>query len=273
MKKIKNFENFISESVHPLDTDDPLKSINTVYRGLRKLSYHVMRDFDFYGFTEIYDKLMQNPDFRELAVEGENKPFIIYHKDKQKEAEELKELAERFNGYLHSDAPLHIQKRFGEILEYHPEEIEKYIQRRRLKGIQESVSLPVLLALATSLNINTADKTQKQVLDTIENKTKEFQDWAGTLEEARRVVLEKISRNQNLVNKEELQRRVLEAEVREYNGRMSNAVMYYLWDKDSDKELLYVNKKLYNKDLSCHRVITMYIYRFKVVKDKYIKLI
>lgn len=247
MKKIKNFENFISESVHPLDTNDPLKSINTVYRGLRKLSYHVMRDFDFPGFTEVYDELMQNPDYRVLPIEGENKPFIIYHKDKQKEAEEMKELAERFNGYLHCDAPLHIQKRFGEILEYHPEEIEKYIQRRRLEGIKESFKLPILLALATSLNIKSSGMTQRQLVDTIEAKTTEFDDYTGTLEEAKKALLRKIERNENILNKDELKNRIQNLDVREYKGRTSSAIMYYFWDKSKDKDIVYINKSRYNK--------------------------
>lgn len=266
MQKIKNFKNFIAESVHPEDTDNGLKSLKTVFAGSRKISFQVARDFNFPGFTEIYNLLMQNPDYGRLNVEGENEPFIIYHKSKQAEAEELKSLAEQFGGYLHCNAPLHMQRRFGEILEYHPEEIEKYIRKRRARGnvsesvssldkIDESFVLPVLLAIATSLRIDPTGMTQRQLVDTIETRTTGFEDYTGTLEAAKISVIKKIDRNENILNKDELKSRIKNMEIRQYGGITSNSIMYYFWDKNTDKDILYVNKKLFNKQYALNTFI------------------
>ena len=136
MKKIKNFDNFIIEHIHPKEAYTSLGSIKTLLDGRRKLCYNVKADLNDPEFKKVFLELLDN-GFLMLKVKGKHNPFVVYHPSKEKEAKEIKDLAEHFDGYLHANAPLRIQKRFGEILEYDPVEIEAYINRRKESGIPE----------------------------------------------------------------------------------------------------------------------------------------
>lgn len=274
MKKIKNFEGFILEHVHPDHVMTPILAIKSLIDGKRKVSYFVGRDFDIEGFISLFQQITSK-GFKVLSVEGENNPFIIYHPSKHKEAEELKRLAEKYDGYLHKDAALRDQRRFGEILEYIPSEIDIYIEKRRRAGVRESREaynesfiLPVLISLASSLNINAEGMNQKQLKDTIDMRTVEIDNVDATFKKALESVVSKIDRNDNITNKEDLKQRLNNIEVREFAGRTSSSIMYYYWDKENDKDVIYINKKLYNPSYS----LSTFIHELNHIVDRHKKV-
>jgi hypothetical protein len=149
--KIKKFENFVSslliqESIPAELGTDPLSAISTLlpanydekeYKqtgitpvGQRRVCYLTERELNSKEVKEKYDLLMRI-GFELLDVEGEYNPKIIYHKSAKDNAMELKEIADKYDGFLHHEATDEETRRIGELLEYDEADIVQHLKKRK----------------------------------------------------------------------------------------------------------------------------------------------
>jgi hypothetical protein len=132
MVKISKFKQFVNESIEASEAYNTLDSLKTLIDGKRKIAYETENDLAHPEARKILMKLyVQN--FRKMSVSGVNNAWIIYHPDKLEEAEELKKIAEKYNGYLHWAASLADHRRIGELLEYDTEDINTFINKMKSK--------------------------------------------------------------------------------------------------------------------------------------------
>lgn len=136
MTKISKFKQFVNESIEASEAHNTLDSLKTLIDGKRKIAYETEGDL---ANPEAKKNLMKLyvQNFRKMNVDGKNKACIIYHQSKLKEAEELKEIAEKYDGYLHWTASLADHRRIGELLEYDTKDIDTFISKMKSKFIYD----------------------------------------------------------------------------------------------------------------------------------------
>jgi hypothetical protein len=88
---------------------------------------------------EEFWKIVQDNDLQTLKVPSS--PFdlyLYYRKGSEKEANELKDIAEKYDGYFAWDATEEDSRRIGELLGYTKEDIDDYIERnKKTRGLSE----------------------------------------------------------------------------------------------------------------------------------------
>jgi hypothetical protein len=103
-------------------------AIQTVIDGKRDLGFLTL-----IGST-ISDKhfwtLIKNNNLEVLSVpSNEFKAYIYYRKGAESKAKELRDIAEKYGGYLSYNATPEDSRRIGQLLGYHESDIEDYLQR------------------------------------------------------------------------------------------------------------------------------------------------
>ena len=128
MAKIYNYTEFVSEAIKASDAYDTYSSLKTLIDGKRKIAFETENDLiDEEAqklLTQLYDM-----GFEKMPVKSVHGAVIIYHPDSYRQAEELKEIAERYGGYLHWQASLSDHRRIGELLEYEKGDIDNFITK------------------------------------------------------------------------------------------------------------------------------------------------
>ena len=114
------------------------EAIKTVLNGKRKLGFITLEDLDFP--EENFWNIVQKFDLGTLKVPSNpHKAYIYYVKGAEDEANELKDIAEKYNGYLYYKATDEDTRRIGQLLGYKAEDIEDFIKRN--KSLNEDESL------------------------------------------------------------------------------------------------------------------------------------
>ena len=126
MAKIYNYNQFVSEAIKASEAYSTYSSLKTLLDGKRKIAFVNKNDFKY---KEVKELLTQLRGFEEMPVKGEHNTVIIYHPDSYRQAVELKEIAERYNGLLHWQASLRDHRRIGELLEYEKGDIDNFIKK------------------------------------------------------------------------------------------------------------------------------------------------
>ena len=88
--------------------------INSVNKNVKEYILNSIR-FNSFGFFTV----VKNPD----------KPIIVYRKGYEKQARELFNIANKYNGYLSSNATYEDTKRIGELLEYEQSDIDAFLKK------------------------------------------------------------------------------------------------------------------------------------------------
>ena len=79
-------------------------------------------------------QIVDENNLKSLEVEkNPHDAHIIYRPDSEKEANELKDIANKYNGYLSYKATDEDTRRIGQLLGYKAKDIETYIERRKSK--------------------------------------------------------------------------------------------------------------------------------------------
>lgn len=112
------------ETIHPKEAHNDLDGLMTVIEGRRGLcSVHLMGKYE--------KKLRQYIDAFDLyTINVPSNPynlFVVYADGYEDRAKELVDIAEKYNGYFAANAQKEDTIRIGELLEYDPEEIKKFI--------------------------------------------------------------------------------------------------------------------------------------------------
>lgn len=125
MTKIYNYSQFVSEAIKASEAYNTYSSLKTLLDGKRKIAFVNKNDFKYKDVKEL---LTQLRGFKEMPVKGEHGTVIIYHPDSHRQAVELKEIAERYDGLLHWKASLRDHRRIGELLGYEKGDIDDFIR-------------------------------------------------------------------------------------------------------------------------------------------------
>jgi hypothetical protein len=119
----------LKEEISAEEAYDDKDSIKTVLNGKRKLGFIVLDGLDFpeKDFWDIINKF----DLGIVKVPSNpHRAYVFYVKEAENEANELKDIAEKYNGYLSHKATDEDARRIGQLLGYKAEDIEKYISNR-----------------------------------------------------------------------------------------------------------------------------------------------
>jgi len=120
----------IREAISPSEAYNDEDSIQTVIDGKRNL-----------GFIALKNTTIPNEDFWKLikqydleTIEVPSNPFgalIYFRKGAEKEAKELRDIAEKYEGFLAYDASDEDSSRIGELLGYRKEDVDAYIEKNK----------------------------------------------------------------------------------------------------------------------------------------------
>ncbi len=128
MAKIYNYTQFVSEAIKASEAYSTYSSLKTLLDGKRKVAFETRNDLIDEEVQEILTQLY-DMGFKKMPVKSNHGAVIIYHPDSYSQAEELKEIAERYGGYLHWQASLRDHRRIGELLEYEKVDIDNFIKK------------------------------------------------------------------------------------------------------------------------------------------------
>ena len=83
-------------------------------------------------YVEPVQKLIKDNGLKSMYVDG-NKydAYVVYAPGFEKDATELKDIAEKYGGYLRYDASEEDSRRIGQLLNYQESDIEDYINRNK----------------------------------------------------------------------------------------------------------------------------------------------
>jgi len=136
----------IREKISASEAYDDLSSVQTVVDGKRNVSF-----MSFYGQEDEDEmkKLIQDNGLKTLTVNrpGESNVCVIYRPGSEPQAKALRDLAEKYGGYLAWYATEEDTRKIGQLLGYKKSDVENFIkkqehrqedaeQERRRKGIK-----------------------------------------------------------------------------------------------------------------------------------------
>jgi hypothetical protein len=156
----------INEDIDPLEAITIVGSVQTIVDGKRDVGYIVLKHSSKDEIEQI-KTLVSDNNLKIQPVRGEQKPIIIYKTGNESAAKELKDIAEKYNGYLSYKATEEESRRIGEILGYSKESIDKYIEKIKASGLTEEI-----------------DEYDVETLEEIKSFSKFIKEYTQTLNEA-----------------------------------------------------------------------------------------
>ena len=124
-----------SEEIDPSEVSDYKGSINTVLNGKRNvgmvtLSFHSIPESNFLNY-------MKDAGLGAIKVPSSpHNMYVFFKKEARAEAEELKDIAEKYGGYLSAKATDEDTRRIGQILGYKKEAVEAFIKKQKENKIE-----------------------------------------------------------------------------------------------------------------------------------------
>jgi hypothetical protein len=156
----------INEDIDPLEAITIVGSVQTIVDGKRDVGYIVLKHSSKDEIEQI-KTLVSDNNLKIQPVRGEQKPIIIYKAGNESAVKELKDIAEKYNGYLSYKATEEESRRIGEILGYSKESIDKYIEKIKASGLTEEI-----------------DEYDVETLEEIKSFSKFIKEYTQTLNEA-----------------------------------------------------------------------------------------
>ena len=156
----------INEDIDPLEAITIVGSVQTIVDGKRDVGYIVLKHSSKDEIEQI-KTLVSDNNLKIQPVRGEQKTIIIYKAGNESAVKELKDIAEKYNGYLSYKATEEESRRIGEILGYSKESIDKYIEKIKASGLTEEI-----------------DEYDVETLEEIKSFSKFIKEYTQTLNEA-----------------------------------------------------------------------------------------
>jgi hypothetical protein len=129
MKHLKTFEVFLLESIRAEEAHRDRDAIQTVLDGKRDLGFITLIGTTLNSPEEFWD-LIKSGRLKTIEVpSNQHKAYIYYRPGAERKANELKDIAERYGGYLAWDATEEDSRRIGELLDYAKRDIDLYIKK------------------------------------------------------------------------------------------------------------------------------------------------
>ena len=121
----------LKEEISAEEAQDDVSSLQTIIDKKRNVGFFTLEGINS---PETFWEIVDENNLKSLEVEkNPHDAHIIYRPDSEKEANELKDIANKYNGYLSYKATDEDTRRIGQLLGYKAEDIETYIERRKSK--------------------------------------------------------------------------------------------------------------------------------------------
>jgi hypothetical protein len=115
------------EEIDPSEAYNDMDAIQTLVDSKRDLAFIVEKSNDPSDWEKIQNIIADN-DFKVMYVKGNPyNAYIAYIPGSESKANELKDIAEKYGGYLAYDATREDTKRIGELLGYTKKSIDDFI--------------------------------------------------------------------------------------------------------------------------------------------------
>jgi hypothetical protein len=128
MKYISPFREFIYETIRAEDASKDLNAVQTVIDNKRDLGFITLIGSTLP--TEQFWEMIDDNNLKTLKVKGNTyQAYIYYRPGAEKKARELRDIAQKYGGYLAWDATEEDSRRIGELLDYDKKDIDAYISK------------------------------------------------------------------------------------------------------------------------------------------------
>jgi hypothetical protein len=155
----------LNESIKASEAHTEIGSFRTLEDGKRNIAWIQINTIPYKLQKYIIDSSEKNNFGAIRVLENPKKPVIIYRQGYKEQAEELYNIAKKYNGYLAWNASYEDSKRIGELLEYTPKDIEKYLNKNYTdKKLNEGQ------VYNYKLDKSHADPTQRRIIYNFTNK-------------------------------------------------------------------------------------------------------
>ena len=160
-----NLKNNVHESIKASEACGNFNSFKTLEDGKRGIAWVDLNDLNETLKSYVIDSIDKN-DFGYITViKNPYKPIIIYRNGYREKAEELAEIASKYDGYLSGKATYEDSKRIGELLEYNPEDIQSYLNKNYVNG-----TLKEGIVYNYALDKGFSDPTNRRIIYRFKNK-------------------------------------------------------------------------------------------------------
>ena len=129
MINLPSYDEFLLEAIKAEEAYRDEDAIQTVIDGKRDLGFITLRGTVLDSPDEFW-KLVKKGGLKTLKLPSSNhEAYIYYRKGAEKKANELKDIAEKYGGYLSWEATEKDSRRIGELLNYTKKDIDWYINK------------------------------------------------------------------------------------------------------------------------------------------------
>jgi len=120
----------LMEDIDPEEAYTNRDSVQTIIDGKRDIAY-VVEKGDTPDNWKVVTQMIADNELKSVYVKGNpNHAYIVYRPGAEKIAMELKDIAEKYKGYLASNATAEDTRRIGQLLDYDEDKIEQFIKDR-----------------------------------------------------------------------------------------------------------------------------------------------
>ena len=126
----------IKEEINASEAHTDTSAVQTVIDGRRDLGWITLKYHSDDITVDKFWELIKNNNLKTLKVPSNpNDIYIYYRSGAENKANELKDIAEKYGGYLSYKATDDETRRIGELLGYTKKDIEDHIEDRRRRGV------------------------------------------------------------------------------------------------------------------------------------------
>ena len=131
-RAVKVCKGLMSEDIDPSEAYTDVDAINTLVNDKRDIAFIVKKANTPENWERIKEVIKDN-DIRVERVKGNPyEAFVAYLPGSRDKALKLKALAEKYNGYLASNATAEDTREIGKLLGYKEDKVEEYIAKRNI---------------------------------------------------------------------------------------------------------------------------------------------
>lgn len=135
--KIIITENQLHEIIKSSDVYDDVDSVKSIADGRRNVAFIGLKHISIKSRVLI-SKIVGENNLKVLYVGGDDN-YVVYRQGSESEANELKKIAEKYDGYLSYKATDDEERRIGQILSYDPEDTERHIRNKKERMKQQDL--------------------------------------------------------------------------------------------------------------------------------------
>jgi len=134
-------QRLLKEEISRDDVVTDIESVRTIVDGRRGVAYVAEIGTDPRDWKAIQNMVKDN-HLKAMHVKGnEHNAFVVYAQGHEKDAMELKSIAEKYGGYLAWNASKEDSRRIGELLNYKKSEIDDYIAQNYPDDLDEALDV------------------------------------------------------------------------------------------------------------------------------------